>query len=370
MSVHDRDLPVLPVEGPNGVGETDTGSFDAARGQAIRTQEAIQQMTGADMRLKALKAFVTLGIADILDDDEFRHSDDLAEICQADPQMLGRFLHDMHAHGVLTVDERGRYGLTPLGQALRPGEAMWAALGVITSPLWQQAGDSLADTICTGHPHVLNGENTPYPLVTATPGLAPMFDAFMSSRTTGLAAALAARDLGGASTVADLGGGDGTLLGMILTAHPRLNGILVERPAVAARAERHLAEQNLAGRVEFDTGDIFDEVCPPADVIIVSSILHNGDDPTNLRLLGNVRRALKEAGPHAQLWVVEVPLPEPGVHTSAIDLDLRMMSLFAGGRERTLRQYRALLALAGLDLINTTCLPGGHTLMIATADSD
>ncbi|MEV0306560.1 methyltransferase [Nonomuraea fuscirosea] len=368
MSVDDRDMPPPSVEDPTDAGQIDADPFSAARLQAITTQEAIQQMTGADMRLHALKAFVHLGIADSLDDDEFRTSDELAEICQADPQMMARFLYAMHAHGVLTTDEHGRYGLTPLGQALRSGAAMWAALGVITSPLWQQAGDHLTATICTGHPHTLNGEETPYPLLAAHPGLATKFDMFMSSRTTGLAAALATRNFAGFRTVADLGGGDGTLLAAILTSHPHLDGILIERPDVAARAEHHLAGQGLAGRVEIIAGDIFDDLCPPADLIIVSSILHNRDDPANLRLLGNARQSLEKAGPHAELWAVEVPLPEPGFHNHGIDLDLRMMSLFAGGRERTLPQYQTLLAQAGLDLINVVPLPGSHDLMIAMAD--
>lgn len=368
MSVDDRDMPAPSVEDLTGAGQIDADPFAAARLQAIMTQEAIQQMTGADMRQHALKAFITLGLADSLDDGEFRTGDELAEICQADPQMMARFLYAMHAHGVLTTDERGNYGLTPLGQTLRPGGAMSAALGVITSPLWQQAGDNLAATICTGRPHSLNGEETPYPLLAADLRLAGMFDTFMSSRTTGLAATLSARNFAGFRTVADLGGGDGTLLAAILTAHPHLDGILIERTDVAARTEHRLAEQGLTGRVQIIAGDIFDDLCPPADLIIVSSILHNRDDPANLKLLGNARQALEKAGPHAELWVVEVPLPVPGLHSHGIDLDLRMMSLFAGGRERTLPQYQNLLAQARLDLINVVPLPGDHHLMIAMTD--
>ncbi|MEV4079140.1 methyltransferase [Nonomuraea fuscirosea] len=363
MSVDDRDMPAPSVEDPGGAGE-----IAAARLQAITTQEAIQQMTGADMRRHALKAFVILGIADSLADDEFRASDDFAGICEADSRLMARFLYDMHAYGVMTTDEHGRYGLTPIGQALRSGGAMWAALGVITSPRWQQAGDNLAATICTGHPHALGGEETPYPLLATDPGLGGMFDMFMSSRTTGLAAALADRNFANVRTVADLGGGDGTLLAAILAAHPHLDGILIERPGVAARAERRLAEQGLAGRVEIIAGDMFDDLCPPADVVIVSSILHNWDDPANLRLLGNARQSLEKAGPHAELWAVEVPLPEPGLHNHGIDLDLRMMAMFAGGRERTLPQYQALLAQAGLDLISVVPQPGSHDLMIAVTD--
>ncbi|WP_433513786.1 methyltransferase [Nonomuraea sp. CA-143628] len=368
MTANDHDVPALLMQGPVPAGEIAASPFDAALWQAIRTQEAIQKMTGGDIRLKALKAFVALNIAAILGDDDHLTSGEIADICKADAALMARFLYAMHAYGVVTTDEDGRYGLTPLGQALQPGSAMWAALGVITSPLWQQAGDSLADTIRAGHPAILGGAATPYPLVTREPDLGPMFDVFMSGRTAGPAAALAARDYSDVRTVADLGGGDGTLLATILTAHPHLNGILVERADVAARADLRLTEQGLAGRVQVITRDIFDDVCPSADRIIVSSVLHNRDDSTNVTLLRAIRYALEHARPRAQLWCVEMLLPEAGIHTSGTDLDLRMMAMFPGGQERTLRQYQALLASAGLNLIEGGLLPGNHTLMIAAPD--
>ncbi|WP_433519515.1 methyltransferase [Nonomuraea sp. CA-143628] len=367
MTAYDNDVPALPMEGPASASEI-ASPFNAALWQDFRTQKTIQKLTGGDIRLKALKAFVALDIAAILGDDNHLTSDDIADICHADAKSMARFLHAMHAYGVVTTDEHGCYGLTPLGQALLPGAAMWAALGVITSPLWQQAGDSLADTIRAGHPAILGGEATPYPLVARDPDLASKFDAFMSGRTAGPAAALAARDYSDVRTVADLGGGDGSLLAAILAAHPHLNGILVERADVAARAERRLTEQGLAGRVQVITKDIFRDVCPSADRIIVSSVLHNWDDYTNVRLLCAVRDALKDAGPHAQLWCVEMLLPEAGIHDSGTDLDLRMMAMFAGGQERTLRQYQALLASAGLTLTEEELLPGDQTLMIVVPD--
>ncbi|MEU6720705.1 hypothetical protein ABZ897_55410 [Nonomuraea sp. NPDC046802] len=51
---------------------------------------------------------------------------------------MRRFLHAMHAYGILISTGTDSYGLAALGYAHRPDDgAMWAALGATTSLLWQ-----------------------------------------------------------------------------------------------------------------------------------------------------------------------------------------------------------------------------------------
>ncbi|WP_188196681.1 methyltransferase [Nonomuraea sp. SYSU D8015] len=341
------------------------GSPDAGQ-RAMSPQQALQAMiTGADIRLKTLWAFVTLGIATFLKDGSLS-SDDIAAACQANRSMMRRFLNAVHAYGLVGVDEQGHYGLTALGRALLPGEgSMWAAVGVTMAPLWQEAGERLPETIRTGRPAVLQGHATPYPILAGDPRLATMFDMFMAGRSLAIGRALAERDYSGVRTVVDVGGGTGDMLAKILHAHEHLNGVLVERPSVTEHAELHLAEQGLDDRVRIIPADMFNDACPSADVIILSSVVHNHATADNRVLLSHIREALEKAGTAARLWCIEALLGEPGVYSSAVDLDMRMMSLFAGGQERTLEQYRELMRLAGLDIVGTEPLPNDHTLMIA-----
>jgi hypothetical protein len=54
----------------------------------------------------------------------------------------------------------------------------------------------------------------------------------------------------------------------------------------------------------------------------------------------------------SKLIVIEAPLPVRAVdQPAAIRMDLHMLALFEGGRERTLTQYGALFDSAGLGLL-------------------
>ena len=50
------------------------------------------------------------------------------------------------------------------------------------------------------------------------------------------------------ATVVDVGGGRGTLLALVLAAHPTLNGVLFDQPEVVPAAERAFAEAGLTAR--------------------------------------------------------------------------------------------------------------------------
>ncbi|MEV4115963.1 methyltransferase [Nonomuraea sp. NPDC049695] len=328
--------------------------------QALRTM-----IVGGDVRLKALWAFVTLGIPLILKDGP-RASDDVAAVCEADRSKMRRFLYAMHAYGLVDRDPAGRYGLTAMGRVLLPGEgSMWAEVGVTMAPLWQEAGERLPETIRIGHPAILRDHAAPHALLARDRQLAPLFDMFMDGQSRAVGDALADRDYSSVRTVAVAGGGARNVLDTILRAHPHLKGILIERSRVAERAEHHRAEQEVADPVQLADADMFSDLCPPADVIILPLVLHNHDDTDSRLLLAHVGDALRKAGPLARLWCIETLLPEPGVCTSATDLDIRMMTLFADGQERTLEQYQELMQLAGLDIIATEALPADQTLMIA-----
>ncbi len=55
---------------------------------------------------------------------------------------------------------------------------------------------------------------------------------------------------------------------------------------------RLLAERGLADRIDVVAGDFFEAV-PPADIYIVSRVLHDWDDQSSLRLLANMAAAAR-----------------------------------------------------------------------------
>jgi len=95
----------------------------------------------------------------------------------------------------------------------------------------------------------------------------------------------------------DVGGGEGVFLLAAARRWPQLEGVLVDLPAVVARAEARFREAGLAGRLRGVAVDFRREPLPTgADVASLIRVLHDHDDATVLALLEAVHRALAPGG--------------------------------------------------------------------------
>ena len=155
-----------------------------------------------------------------------------------------------------------------------------------------------------------------------------------------------ALDCSGARRIVDVGGGPGSLLRALLEAHPKVAGILLDTPVVAAAARRRLAAAGLARRCRVIAGDFFRGVPRGGDLYILAFVLHNWDDRRAARILERCREAMSET---ARLVVIEMLVPTDARPAAAKIHDLEML-VFTSGRERTAAEYRGLLAAAGLRL--------------------
>jgi hypothetical protein len=97
-------------------------------------------------------------------------------------------------------------------------------------------------------------------------------------------------------------------------------------------------EASLGDRIEFVEGSFFDQV-PAADAYVLSRILHDWDDERADAILRVIRAA---APPDARLLVLDAVVPPGNEPHGAKWLDLLMLVL-QGGRERTKRDWQALL---------------------------
>ena len=168
-------------------------------------------------------------------------------------------------------------------------------------------------------------------------------------------------DFTGTTTIADIGGGPGTILAAVLTAHPHLHGILFDHRHMLPGARGFLAGAALTGRTELAAGDYLDGPVPPASTYLLASILHNHDDGQARVILGNIRAAAT-SGP--RLLLADVLLPDhPAAHIG-YDLDVRMMAL-GTGRERTRDAYLTLLADTGFTSAQIISTPYGLSIIDA-----
>ena len=287
-----------------------------------------------------------LRLADLLADGP-RSSDELARAAGAHAPSLHRILRGLVALGACSEERDGRFGLTALGMWLRAdvprslrGEAILC--GEERAAAWGGLLHS-ATTGETAHGHVFG--TSVWERRRQCPELDECFQAALARSTARAAeAVVAAYDFSRFHTIADVGGGHGTLLGAILKAHPSLSGILFDQPHVVAGARPHLEAAGVAARCQVVAGDLFGPLPEGADAHLFKSVVHDWDDEPALAVLRNCRRALRKPG---TLLLVERLLPAAtGDDPGTIWTDLHMLAL-TGGRERSEAEYRALLAAAG-----------------------
>ena len=134
-------------------------------------------------------------------------------------------------------------------------------------------------------------------------------------------------------------GGEGALLRDILSATPRLRGVLFDLPQVVARAPELLTGE-IAARCEIVGGDFFESVPEGGDAYLLKGVIHDWPDEDAARILRNTRRAIRPGG---TLLLIEGLADSPARPVGVIDL----LMLVLGGRERTEGDFRSLLTGTG-----------------------
>ena len=151
-------------------------------------------------------------------------------------------------------------------------------------------------------------------------------------------------------TVCDVAGGAGVLLGEILRSHPGLRGVLVEAPLVLAEAATYLASIGLADRVQLVEGDLFGEIDATADIYLLKWILHDWDDATCERIVKNVVSSMPAS---ARLVAIEGNQDRNEVHPRFSMIDLQMLTMSEGGKERSGGEIEQLLTNGGMHPLGT-----------------
>jgi hypothetical protein len=291
----------------------------------------------------------------------------LADELGLDPARLERLLRYAATRGWVRLDRRGRVRATRATTFLRrdhpggwrawiefaAGAEVWAALGSLDEGL-RVAGDAFA--AANGQPFFAWMQDHPDRHAT--------FDGAMAAgaRMHGLLLARAL-DWSASSQVCDVGGGDGTLLGVLVAQHPHLEGVLLDLPEVVARAAPR-------EHVTAVAGDAFAAVPEACDTYLFVNVIHDWDDEAAVTLLRRAAEALpgSDAGGDAQGRVIVV---ESEAHARprddvAVRADLLMLALTPGGRERTIDEVAALAERAGLRRRRTQLLASGDVAHVLT----
>lgn len=124
------------------------------------------------------------------------------------------------------------------------------------------------------------------------------FTAAMDCRGVVLAPALARRvDVSEHTALLDVAGGSGIYACALAAANPHLKAAVLERPPVDRIARKGIAKRGLADRVDVIAGDMFEAELPGGfDVVLLSNVLHDWEDPVAEALLAKAARALPSGG--------------------------------------------------------------------------
>jgi hypothetical protein len=194
-----------------------------------------------------------------------------------------------------------------------------------------------------------------------------LFSEGVESNTRRAALALAERyDFGRHRRLLDLGGGTGSFLIAALTQAPHLAGTHFDMPAVTAIARQRIGDSPTAGRVEFVSGDFFDDPIPDGhDVVLIANIVNGLSPERGCELLRLVRARIADSG---RLLMV-------GQWTDATGTRPRFVALMSGtfllgtseGEAYSMDEIRGWLSDTGWRVVEQEALTGESTLLVAEA---
>jgi len=297
---------------------------------------------------QAIYVAAKLGLADQLADGP-RSADDLAATVGANPRALYRLLRALASLGLFAENDAGRFALAPLAEGLRSGVPGSVRSLAIARGEWQyQAWGQLLHSVQTGECAFEKLYGLPlFEYLAQHPDKGKLFDdAMIGVHGRETDAMLAAYDFGGIGTLADIGGGIGTVLAAVLRQYPSMRGLHFDLPGVSERARATFEAAGVAGRCRLVARNFFEGVPAGADAYLMRHIIHDWDDDKASLILRNCRTAM---GGRGKLLVVEGLVPPGNEPAVSKFFDLAMMVL-PGGLERTEAEYRRLFAAAGFRL--------------------
>jgi hypothetical protein len=276
---------------------------------------------------RALAVAADLRIADELADAPKRIDDDVTY----------RILRALASDGVFEEIEPHVFRNNEASELLRTSG--WRDFAHFFGGTWLQAIGELDANGSAAFPRIFGGDFWSW--LGAHPDERAAFDRAMAHGKEGTVARLDDVEWRGDETIVDVvGGGDGSLLRLLLEREPRLTGVVFDLP------ETTRDESTFDERLTFAAGSFFDSV-PPADAYILHGVLHDWDDEHALAILRTMRAA---AHGDTRLLLLEDVIGAGEESAGAKWLDLLML-VISDGRERDEDEWRALLGASGWEVV-------------------
>jgi hypothetical protein len=316
--------------------------------------QVMQILWPGAMAVQAIHVAAKFALADLIAGGP-KSIEELADATHTHGPSMARLLRALTSLGIFAEDTTGRYRQTALSDTLRsdhPESIRPTAMMLGAHFVWRPSG-ALEEAVRTGQPSFERVYGAPFfEYLGGHSEDAAIFNAAMSSSPDHLATIIGAVDFSKFERIVDVGGGHGLLLAGILSANPRLRGVLYDLPGVVAGASA-VRQGPISQRCEIIGGDFFEGVPAGGDAYILKGIIHDWNDETASKILKNCRRAIRPGGTLLLAEAVLTPSTDP----SRALMDMLMMVL-TSGRERTESEFRSLLQEAGFSMLQVIQAPG------------
>ena len=162
----------------------------------------------------------------------------------------------------------------------------------------------------------------------------------------------------GISSIAEVGGREGTLLSKLLQHNPQMTGYLYETISLKGKAKKKFSEYGVANRAYFREANSPLFLTDHPELVILKSYLHLFPNEEAREVLKSCLSSLPSNG---RILVVERALCDDGFLDRATFTDMIML-LMTGGRERTLKEMKELFSESGFSLKQTKKMDSGFCI--------
>lgn len=298
-----------------------------------------------------ITALVRKQVFDVMN-DEGSSAAEIARKANLHEPSLFRALRALAANGIVSESAPSVFALNSVSRLLRLDHPRsWSGMARMWGhPTCLRSWEHFSEAIADGTSAVTHAFGKPlYEHLNSDPDALQSFSDAMISNSAHPAQALArAIDVHEISSVADLGGGVGTLLAAILEEHTHLRGILLELPELISAAEQCLAR--FKHRCDLLPGNFMESVPGGIDLYLIKNSMWNWNDSDALKIAASVRRAIGTEV-HKRFLIIEYVIDDANAEWTTL-YDMQMLNL-PGGRARTIAEYEGLLARARFKLDRT-----------------
>jgi len=310
---------------------------------------AIVEMVQSFYVSKAIGVAAELNIAEHLTQCD-RDISELAGLTNTDEESLYRLMRMLASQGIFKEKKKRLFSQNRLSKTMIDRtDSMRYMIMHLANPVNWQLFNELNQVVKTGHnaSEKILGMKV-FEFLEKNPNNNKIYNTAMTNSSLMLSYAILSKyPFKKAECIVDIGGGEGTLLSMILIKNPALKGVLFDLPHVIKNAEKNFKKYNLSERVELLTGSFFETIPDGGDIYLMKNIIHNLSDQQAIDILLKIKNILS---PKGRILIIESVISHKNRYSFAKLFDIQMMVSQDGGKERTKEEYSRIVNNAGLKI--------------------